>query len=141
MALILAPVLGTIFSILCSVGVNAAVGRAVTGGVNLSAANVIVMLLTGFYTGFMAALFAGRRGLLVAAAANWLPLTVLLTISMILNRDLVTAPSGASLGIWPWISFLPSLLGGYFGASRTPRESPPRMKRKRSAEKIADVFD
>jgi hypothetical protein len=134
MALVLAPILGTIFTMIAAVALDAVIGKTVTGGVwALSIPNVIVILLTGFYTGFMAALFAGRRGLLVAGLANWLPLILLVVLSLMLNRDAIRTRAGASVADWVWIGFLPALAGGYIGA--------PRVRRKRAADKTAEVFD
>lgn len=134
MALILAPLLGTAFTTIAAVAVDAVIGKAVTGGVwSLSIPNIIVIILTGFYAGFLAALFAGRRGLLVAALANWLPLALLVAISLTVNRDLASTRAGASLADWAWIGFLPALAGGYLGA--------PRTRRKKPVDGIAEVFD
>jgi hypothetical protein len=134
MALVLAPILGTIFTAITAIAVDTAIGKAMIGGAwTLSLPNVIVMLLTGFYTGFLAALFAGRRGLLMAGLANWLPFVLLVTISLMANRNLASTTAGASLADWVWIGFVPALAGGYVGA--------PRAGRKRPVDKAAEVFD
>ena len=134
MALVLAPILGMVFTSIAAVAVDAVIGKAVTGGMwSLSVPNVIVILLTGFYTGFMAALFAGRRGLLMAGLSNWLPLALLIAVSLAVNRDLASTRAGGSVVGWAWIGFLPALAGGYLGA--------PRIRRKRSADRVAEVFD
>jgi hypothetical protein len=134
MALILAPILGQLFIILSGFAINAVVGKAITGrGWNFSIPNLIVILLTGFYTGFLAALFAGRRGLLIAGLSNWLPNMIIVAISLIVNRDFNWGRTGISLADWAWISFIPALLGGYLGAPR-PRHIP-------TAEKTAELFN
>jgi hypothetical protein len=127
--------------VLAGFAVNAVVGKAVTGGVwTFSLPNVVVLLLTGFYTGFLAALFAGRRGLLMAGIANWLPMLLIVAVAFTLNRDLAQYTHElASMRDWAWIEFLPALAGGYLGAPRSRSERRPR--RIRASAKIADVFD
>jgi len=58
---------------------------------------------------------------------------LLVTISLMLNRDLASTRAGASLANWAWIGFLPALAGGYLGA--------PRIRRKTPVDQIGEVFD
>jgi hypothetical protein len=126
MALFLAPIFGAIFTSLSEFAVSAVFGRGTIGaGWKFTFLNVTLVALTGFYTGFLAALFAGRRGLLIAGLANWTPIVVLVTMSLIMKRAWSTPHGEISASDWAWIGFLPSLAGGYVGA---PRARPIRER-------------
>jgi hypothetical protein len=58
---------------------------------------------------------------------------LLIAGSLVVNRDLASTRAGASVVSWALIGFLPALAGGYLGA--------PRVRRKRPADRIAEVFD
>jgi hypothetical protein len=92
----------------------------VTGGRwPLTLPNILLAGLVGLIAGFSTGWVAGRRGKLLGAIAIFLPLLLLLTITIIRNVDPTeyfkqlydTKPS-----LWVWVALLPGILGGHFGA-------------------------
>jgi hypothetical protein len=88
-----------------------------------------MILLNGFYTGYLAGLIAGKRGRLVAALAPIVVLTLAVAISLKINRDL--AGNGA-LADWTWIGLIPAIIGGHLAA--------PHQKVDRKLKGVEDVF-
>ena len=94
--------------------------RDVTGGrwpFNLP--NILLACIVGILAGFVTGWIAGRRGKLLGAIAIFLPLWLLLTVTVIRNVDLTeyfekmydTRPA-----LWAWIALAPGVVGGHFGA-------------------------
>jgi hypothetical protein len=117
-AVIFAPIIGELIGLPFAVAIDALWGDLVTGARwPFTIPNVILTVIKGLIVGFSAGWIAGRRGKLMAGVAVFLPLTIIVAISLAMNRDLLgplqsewdTKPS-----LWAWIEFVPALLAGHF---------------------------
>src|SRR5437899_1665063 len=70
-------------------------------------------LLVGFFAGF----FAKRRGKLVGALAQFVPVIFILAASLMLNRDILGAQDNYQTrpALWTWIGLIPAIIGGALG--------------------------
>ena len=82
---------------------------------SLSFVNLSYMVLIGFITGLFAGLISGKRGLLIAGIAQLLPLVLLVTLALIVNRDVFASLGQYGPSFWAWVGLLPALVGGYYG--------------------------
>ncbi len=80
---------------------------------SLSIVNFSFMVLAGFITGFLTGFISRNKGILLAAIAQFTPLTLLVLFSIIINRQLPYQPYG--LSFWTWVGLVPALIGGYLG--------------------------
>lgn len=121
-ALILAPIVGTILGFPFSIIIDVIWGADVTGGVwALSVPNVIFYSIGAGITGFAAGWIAGRRGILVAAISNFMPVFALVALEIAFNRlassdsHLATRP-----GLWLWIGLVPCMAAGHLAEKAKP---------------------
>jgi lipopolysaccharide export LptBFGC system permease protein LptF len=133
-AILIAVTTGVLFSLLFEIAVTMMLRGVVAPSKTLKLIlSVVECVASGFYVGFLAGLIAGRRGKLIAAIADFLPLTLLILISLALNRDLLQArASGMSLTDWTWLALVPAVLGGHLAT---------RTKRPDLLEEMLRVFD
>ncbi|MCX7167781.1 MAG: hypothetical protein NTV11_16105 [Rhodocyclales bacterium] len=81
--------------------------------------NVLLACMVGLLAGFSTGWIAGRRGKLLGAIGIFLPLWLLLTVTVMKNVDPTeyfeqiydTRPA-----LWVWIALVPGIVGGHFGA-------------------------
>jgi len=96
-------------------------GDVTAGRWPLNSANVILVSLVGLLTGLSAGWIAGKRGKLVAAVAQFLPLFAFVTFEMVRNVDLTTYVAQqyeTKPALWTWIGLIPAIIGGHYGASK-----------------------
>ena len=119
-AIIVAPIVGELAAIPAAFFIDMVVGAEVTGGRwPLNVPNVVLVCFKGLVVGCVAGLIAKKRGMLVAALANFLPLQVFIVGTLIINRDPTeylktiydTHPS-----LWTWIGLVPAMVSGHFAA-------------------------
>lgn len=115
-AVIAGTILGNAFAIIAASGIDASYGRDVTGGAwRFNLANVIYAALIGFLVGLFAGCLARTRGWLAGVIAQFLPLVLVIAISVYLNTD-ASSNSEFRAGRWiVWIGLLPAILGGHLG--------------------------
>jgi len=124
-AIIVAPIVGELAAIPAAFFIDIVVGAEVTGGRwPLNVPNVVLVCFKGLVVGCVAGLIAKKRGMLVAALANFLPLQVFIVGTLIINLDPTeylktiydTHPS-----LWTWIGLVPAMVAGHF-AARTAQQ-------------------
>jgi hypothetical protein len=97
-----------------------AFGDVVTGGRwPLNAANVLLICFQGLAVGCTAGWIAKTKGMLVAALANYLPLFLIVAVSIAVNRDLFAYSDthfDTKPALWFWISLVPAMIAGHFAA-------------------------
>ena len=132
-AIVVAAIVGEIVAPPIAVLIDIIAGAEVTGGrwsVNLG--NIVLLSLKGWIVGAVAGSIARRRGILVGALAVFLPLEVLMTTEVIMNRDMsdyMATHYDRHPSFSVWTSLFPAMLGGYFAAkaSKGPVTCPPRV--------------
>jgi hypothetical protein len=119
-------ILGQIAQLVLSVLLDMAYGNSVTAGRwPFNSANVILTCLVALITGFIVGRFAKARGKLLAAITNFLPLTIFIIFSIIINRDpsdYIARNYDTQLSLWVWIGLVPAIIGGHFGVSSHTKE-------------------
>jgi len=119
-AIIVAAIVGELGAIPAALFIDIVAGADVTGGRwPLNIPNVVLVCFKGLVVGCVAGLIAKKRGMLVAALANFLPLQVFIVGTLIINRDPTeylktiydTHPS-----LWTWIGLVPAMVSGHFAA-------------------------
>ena len=93
-AVISAPVIGVIAAIPFSYAIDILWELDADGRWPLTFPNIFFTVIQGLAIGFAAGWIAGRRGKLIAAFANFLPLELLIVTSIVLNHDLLAAETG-----------------------------------------------
>jgi hypothetical protein len=116
----LAVVAGAVFGNLCAIvaaaGIDASYREEVTGGQwSLTLPNVIYAAIIGFLTGFFAGFIGKKRGALLGAISQFLPLLLAISVALYLNRDIL-ARYQTKPAVWTWIGLVPAIIGGVLGA-------------------------
>lgn len=113
--LLLGPAFGIVAAIPFALVIDAAYGHEVTGGQwHLTLPNIIYSGIIGLLTGLAAGMIVGRKGWLIGALAQFVPLTLVIFVSIVRNRD-VFSMAEVPPATWTWIGLLPAVVGGYLG--------------------------
>lgn len=115
LGIVAGPILGNFCAVFAAAGIDASYGEQVTGGHwNLTLPNVIYAIVIGFFTGFIAGFIGKKRGGLLGALSQFLPLLFIVLLSLYLNRDLLGGYQ-VKPAVWTWIGLVPAIFGGRFG--------------------------
>jgi hypothetical protein len=116
LAVVAGAVLGNLSAIVAAAGIDASYGEEVTGGQwSLTLPNVIYAAIIGFFTGFFAGFIGKKRGALLGAISQFLPLLLAISVALYLNRDIL-ARYQIKPAVWTWIGLVPAIIGGVLGA-------------------------
>jgi hypothetical protein len=110
-------------------GIDASYGAQVTGGRwPFTWPNVLYAIIQGLLIGFIAGFISQKRGKLIGALAQVTLLELFVTVSLILNRDLIGAMQTeyeTKPALWVWIGLVPAIIGGAWG-ERTANDPESR---------------
>jgi hypothetical protein len=110
--------LGNALGVVLSLGIDSSYGYKATGGDwPLSWPNILYIITMSLLVGFFAGFITKRRGKLAGALAQFVPLMFVITLSLILNRDLLGAQDNYQTkpALWTWIGLIPAIIGGALG--------------------------
>jgi len=110
--------LGNTIGLVLALGIDMSYGYQATGGDwPLSWPNILYTIGMSVLVGFFAGFIAKRRGKLVGALAQFVPLLFIITVSLILNRDILGAQAKYQTrpALWTWIGLIPAIIGGALG--------------------------
>jgi hypothetical protein len=116
LAIVAGAILGNLYAIVAAAGIDASYGEEVTGGQwGLTLPNVIYAAIIGFLTGFFAGFIGKKRGALLGAMSQFLPLLLAFSVALYLNRDILGGYQ-VKPAVWTWIGLVPAIIGGVLGA-------------------------
>jgi hypothetical protein len=123
LAIVVGVVLGNFVAVFAAAGIDASYGAVVTGGQwSLTLPNIIYAAIIGFLTGFFAGFIGKKRGALLAAISQLVPLFLAISVALYLNRDIL-AGHQVKPAVWTWIGLLPAIIGGALGARLANNET------------------
>ena len=123
--IVLGPLVGNIAALPFGLVIDSAYGHRVTGAPlshswPLTLPNIVFYVIMALLTGIAAAIIAGRKGWLIGALTQFLPVGVLTIIALIINRDIFST-FDVPPAFWSWTGLIPALIGGYIGGRATSR--------------------
>jgi hypothetical protein len=114
-AIIAGAIFGNLVALFGAFGIDSSYGEEVTGGQwSCTIPNIIYAVVIGFLTGFFTGFIAKKRGGLLGALSQFLPLLAIVLFCLYINRDLLGGWQ-VKPAVWTWIGLIPAIVGGMCG--------------------------